>query len=155
MGGRGAKSAAGRRVPDVKNIEVRADTEVNDVQTIGKINREIFKVVTDDIQTDEVIITNVQIEHIKESHPNDFERYFQYAKTVVEDPDYILEANKPNSAVLLKSVEESGKHYKLILRLKTVSDPEEYKNSIITFQKVEEKRYNRYLRTKKVLYKRE
>ena len=122
---------------------------------IGKINVEIFKCITPDITTDEVIITSVQIEHIKESHPNDFERFFRYAKTIVEEPDYILEANKPNSAVLLKSIEGSGKRYKLILRLKTSQDPVEYKNSVITFQKVEEKRYERYLRTKKVLYKRE
>ena len=128
---------------------------MKDIHIVGKINREIFKVVSDDIQTDEVVITDVQIEHIKESHPNDFERYFRFAKAIVENPDYILEANKPDSAVLLKSIKENGKRYKLILRLKTSSDPEEFKNSVITFQKVEEKRYNRYLRTKKVLYKRE
>lgn len=128
---------------------------MKDVHIIGKINLEIFKVVTEDIQIDEVIVTDVQIEHIKESHPNDYERYFQYAKEIIENPDYILEANKPNSAVLLKNIKENGKNYKLILRLKTSSDPAEYKNSVITFQKVEEKRYKRYLRTKKVLYKRE
>ena len=128
---------------------------MKDIHIVGKINLEILKTITEDIQTDEVIITGIQIEHIKESHPNDFELYFQYAKAIVEAPDYILEANKPNSAVLLKSIEESGKRYKLILRLKTSQDPEEYKNSVITFQKVEEKRYERYIRTKKVLYKRE
>ena len=128
---------------------------MKDINIVGKINREIFKAVTSDIQTDEVIITSVQVEHIKISHPNDYERYFRYAKAIIEAPDYILEANKPNSAVLLKSIEENGKRYKLILRLKTSSDPKDYKNSVITFQKVEEKRYERYLRTKKVLYKRE
>lgn len=128
---------------------------MNDIHIVGKIDREIFKCVACEILTDEVIITDIQIEHIKESHPNDYERYFQFAKEVLEAPDFILEANKPNSAVLLKSIKENQKHYKLILRLKTSSDPLDYKNSIITFQKVEEKRYNRYLRTKKVLYKRE
>ena len=128
---------------------------MKDIHIVGRINREIFRAVTENIVTDEVIITDVQIEHIKESHPDDYERYFHFAKEIIENPDYILEANKPNSAVLLKSFAENGKHYKLILRLKTLSDPADYKNSIITFQKVEDKRYKRYLRTKKVLYKRE
>ena len=128
---------------------------VNDVHIVGKIDVEIYKCVTEDIQTDEVIITERQIEHIKERHPNDFERYFSYAKEIVQDPDYILEANKPNTAFVLKHIVDNGKNYQLILRLKTSQDPEDYRNSIITFLKVEEKRYNRYLRTKKVLYKSE
>ena len=130
-------------------------TAVNDVYSIGKIDVEIYKCVTEDIQTDEVIITERQIEHIKERHPNDFERYFTYAKEIVQTPDYILEANKPNTAFVLKHIVDNGKNYQLILRLKTSQDPTDYRNSIITFLKVEEKRYNRYLRTKKILYKSE
>jgi len=70
-------------------------------------------------------------------------------KEIIENPDYILEANKPNTAFVLKHIEDNGKNYQLILRLKTSQDPKDYLNSIITFLKVEEKRYNRYLRTKK------
>lgn len=128
---------------------------VKDVHSIGKIDIEKYKCVTKDIKTDEVIITDNQIAHIKERHPNDYERYFEYASEIIKNPDYILEANKPNTAFILKHIEENGKNYQLILRLKTSSDPKEYKNSIITFLKVEEKRYNRYLRTKKILYKSE
>lgn len=136
-----------------KNI--RAENTMSDIQYVGKINREIFKVVTDDIQTDEVIITNVQVDHIKERHPNDYERYFKYAESAVECPDYILEANKPNSAVILKNIEENGKRYKLVLRIKTSTDPTNYRNSIITFLHIDEKDWNRLIKNKKVLYKRE
>lgn len=122
---------------------------------IGKIDREIYYCVTDNIQSEDVIITDKQIEHIMERHPNDYERYYGYIKQIIENPDYILEANKPNTAFVLKHIEENGKNYELILRLKTSVDPIEYKNSVITFLKVEEKRYNRYLRTKKILYKSE
>lgn len=125
------------------------------MQYIGKINKEIYRCVTEDIITDEVIITDTQIQHIKERHPNDYERYFKYAKEIIENPDYILEANKPNTAFLLKHIEDNGKNYEMIIRLQTSIDPSEYKNSVITFLKVEEKRYFRYLRTKKILYKSE
>ena len=127
----------------------------DDVYYIGKLDKSIYKCVTEDIQSEDVIITEKQVEHIKTHHPNDYERYFQYAESIISDPDYILEANKPNSAFLLKHIEENNKNYEIILRLKTSNDPAEYKNSIITFLKVEEKRYQRYLRTKKILYKKE
>ncbi len=122
---------------------------------IGKINREIYSCITKDITTDEVVITDEQIEHIREHHPNDYEQYFIYAREIIERPDYILEANKPNTAFVLKHITDNGKNYQLILRLKTSEDPKDYKNSIITFFKVDPKRYNRYLKTKKILYKSE
>lgn len=128
------------------------ETVVNDVHSIGKIDIEKYKCITEDIQTDEVIITDRQIEHIKERHPDDYERYFSYAKEIVQNPDYILEANKPNTAFILKHIEDNGKNYQLILRLKTSQDPNEYKNSIITFLKVDDKKWAKYLRNKKILY---
>ena len=45
---------------------------------VGKINKDIYKCVTTDIATDEVIITDNQIQHIKDRHPNDYERFSQY-----------------------------------------------------------------------------
>ena len=74
---------------------------------------------------------------------------------IIESPDYILEANKPNTAFLLKEFKEDTERFQLILRLAVESDIPGYKNSVITFLKVEKKRYSRYLRTKKVLYKSE
>lgn len=130
-------------------------TAVNGVKTIGKIDIKKYQCVTKDIQTDEVIITDERIQHIKERHPNDYEQYFKYANDILTDPDYILEANRPNTAFVLKRILENGKAYQMILRLKTSSDPQNFKNSIITFLKIDEKRYNRYLRTKKILYKSE
>jgi hypothetical protein len=111
--------------------------------------------VSENIRTDEVILTEERIQHIKERHPSDFEKYSKYMSDLVADPDYILEANKPNTAFLLKEYEDAGERFQLILRLAVDGDFPEYKNSIITFLKVEEKRYNRYLRTKKILYKAE
>lgn len=119
---------------------------MKDVHFIGRLDRGIFKCVTGDIVTDEVIITEVQIKHIKERHPGDYEKYFQYVQAVIEESDYILEENKPDSAVLLKNITANEKNYKLILRFKTSRDPEEYKNSVITFLSVDEKDWKRLLK---------
>lgn len=125
------------------------------MKLIARINISKYKCVTSDIQTDEVVITENQIEHIKTRHPNDYEQYFKYAKEMLIEPDYIIEANKPNTAFILKHILENGMNYQLILRLKTSLDPQNHKNSVITFLKVNEKRYQRYLRTKRILYKSE
>lgn len=133
-------------------IEEKTGTVENALHYIGKINIEKYKCVTKDIKSDDVIITDKQIAHIKERHPNDYERYFTYAKDIIKEPDYILEANKPNTAFVLKRIEDNGKNYQLILRLKTSGDPESYMNSIITFLKIDDKKWAKYLRNKKILY---
>ena len=84
------------------------------VHYIGTLNRELYRCVTQDITTDEVIITDERIQHIKERHPGDYERYFGYLKEIVEDPDYILAANKARSALLLKTFADNGKNYAAI-----------------------------------------
>ena len=119
---------------------------------IGKINKNIYKCVTEDITTEEVIITDNQINHIKNRHPNDYENFSSYFSDILSDPDFILEANKPNTAFILKQITENDLTVQLILRLQTSQDPKGYKNSIITFLKIDIKTCNKYLRNKKILY---
>ena len=121
---------------------------------IGKINLDIYRCISEDIRTDEVIITDERIQHIKERHPQDFERFCGYMEQIVENPDYIIEANKPKTALILKSFDDCIP-FKTVLRLVTSSDSDEIKNSIITFMKIDEKEWKRLIKNKKVLYKRE
>lgn len=122
---------------------------------IGKINKNIYKCVTEDITTEEVIITDNQINHIKNRHPNDYENFSCYFSDILSDPDFILEANKPNTAFILKQITENDLTVQLILRLQTSQDPKGYKNSIITFLKIDIKTWNKYLRNKKILYRKD
>lgn len=122
---------------------------------VGKINRDIYKCITEDIVTDEVIITDERIQHIKERHPNDFERFYGYLKSIVEDPDYIIKANKPDTATVLKEIVDNGERFQLVLRIITSKDKPAFKNSIITFLKINKRTWNKYLRNKEILYKRE
>ena len=123
------------------------------MQYIGKIDRSKFAEISGDILVEEVILTDKQIEHIKERHPNDYERYYIYMKEIVENPDYILRDIKPNTGFLLKEFVEEDKRFQLILRLHTSEDFKEYKNSIITFLKINKKKYNQYLRNKEIVWK--
>ena len=120
-----------------------------DVRKAGEINPEHYRGIFD-LKTNEVIITNERIEHIRERHPNDYEQFAKYIPQILSEPDYIMEANKPDSVRLLKNID--NEHFSLILRLKTANDPEEFQNSVITFMKIDIKTQNRLLRNKKILY---
>jgi len=124
------------------------------VPYIGKLDRKIYSCITDDIITDDVIITEKQIQHIMEHHPQDYERFAGLLQTIIEVPDYILEANKPYTAVILKEICVGGEVFKTILRLATSVDDPSYKNLTITFMKIDRKDWERLIRNKTVLYKR-
>ena len=123
------------------------------MHVVGKIDKNIYKCITEDIAADEVIITDTQIEHIKQRHPNDYERFAPYLQEIIAKPDYIIEANKPNSALILKQIHIHDERFKLVPRLLTSKDDSGFKNSIITFMKIDFKEWNRLLRNKKILYK--
>lgn len=122
---------------------------------VGKIDIEIYNCITKDITTDEVIITDERIQHIKEHHPNNYEQYYSYMRSIIENPEYIIEANKPNTALILKSFSNGNETFKTVLRLITSSDNSKFKNSIITFMKINEKEWNRLLKNKKIVEKQE
>lgn len=122
---------------------------------VGKIDIGIYNCITKDITTDEVIITDKQIDHIKNRHPNDYELFNKYFEEIVEQPDYIIEANKPFTALILKEIQIDNKKFKTVVRLATSNDTPSYKNSIITFMKIDDREWNRILKNKKILYKSE
>ena len=122
---------------------------------IGKIDMNIYRCVSENITEDDVIITEERISHIKERHPYDFEKYCDYLRKIVEEPDYIIQSNKSNTALILKAFDEEDNSFQTILRLKTSSDDPKFKNSIITFMRINKKEWNRLLRNKSILYKKE
>lgn len=125
------------------------------VKELCRLDIEKYRCVTERIVTDEVIITDERIAHIKERHPNDYERYYSYIPEIIQKPDYILEDSRPNTALVMKHIEEAGEHFRLTLRLVAASDNPDYKNSVITFLKVREKEWNRLVKNKRILYKHE
>lgn len=57
---------------------------------IGKLNRKIYSCITEDIVTDDVIITDNQIEHIMERHKDSYAETINFLEDVIADPDYII-----------------------------------------------------------------
>ena len=123
------------------------------MQIVGTIDLSKFKSIFNDITTNEVVLTSDRLAHIITDHPGDYEKYSEYVPDILENPDYIIEANRPNSAVLLKDLTDIGVKIQIVLRINTSSDPAEYKNSIITLMKIRTKEWRRLLKSKIILYK--
>lgn len=127
----------------------------SDVQTVGRIDIEKYRCITDGITTDEVIITDERIQHIEAHHPGHYEKVSPFLQAAFDAPDYILKDKNPNTALILKEVEKDGLRIQVVLRLHTSTDVEGFKNSIISAWEISENRWNNYLRNKTILYKRE
>ena len=84
------------------------------MKCIAKIDIQKFKKITDNITTDEVILTNNQIQHIKEHHPNDYETYCHFIKTIIEEPDYIMCDKHPYTAILIKKIIKYNKNFEIV-----------------------------------------
>ena len=126
-----------------------------DVRFVCDLNPEIYNRVVPVIKTCHVIITDKQLIHIRERHPDISETVMERLAEIIQEPDYIIATEKLYTANVLKRIECNGKSYQLVLRIYTDGDPDGFQNSIITFMSVNEKRYQQYLRNCRILYKRE
>lgn len=124
--------------------------------TVGWIDIEKYRCITEDITTDEVIITPERIQHIEERHPGAYDKIKDYLQQALDDPDYILGDEKnPHTGIILKLVVENGVRFQMVLRVHTSTDPDGFKNSIISGWDISESRWKNYVNNKKVLYKKE
>lgn len=124
------------------------------VHDIGRLNMSIYKCISNEYVTDEVIITEKQLLHIKEKHPEAYDNTVSYIKCILEQPDYIIKDKQPNTGLVIKQIMSCKKHLLLVLRICT-SCNKGYKNSIITSWEISGARLNNYLKNKQILYKRE
>lgn len=120
---------------------------------IGKLDKEIYRCITGDMVTDEVIITDRQLQHIKELHPDSCLRTIAYLETVLKSPDYIIEDKHADTGLVIKKVDTENGFIQVVLRLWTASNDGLHKNSIISCWRISHARLMNYLRNKRILYK--
>jgi len=129
--------------------------EGSNVQTVCYIDLEKYRCVAENIASNEVIITEERIGHIKSHHPGHFEKIAPLLQDILCAPDYILADKTPLSCLVLKEIKRDGLRVQVILRLQTSAEDTAFKNSVISAWLIREKEYRRLVRNKKVLYKRE
>ena len=125
------------------------------IHSLGILDWEIYDCISRDHVTDEVIITEEQIVHIRERHPEAYIDTMHYVRDILDNPDYIFRDKRPNTGLVVKKIQNDGDSSLLVLKIVTSDDKKDYKNSVITSWKITEKRLNNYLRNKDIIYKKE
>ena len=123
--------------------------------SIGKINQKIYKCITEDIITEEVIITENQIQHIKDRHPEAYNKVLKNIQETISTPDYIIRDKHAYTGLIIKRIQTEEGFLQIVLSLCTSGDEHGYKNSVISCWKISERRLQNYLRNKEILYSRE
>lgn len=120
---------------------------------IGKIDINKYKEHFD-IVTNEIIITSERINHIITEHQEDFVKYFNYIKDIIDSPNYILiDCKNLNTAMVIKHIDQTN--INVIIRLAIGNDLKHTKNSIITMYRIRDKNLIKLLRKNKCIYKSE
>ena len=121
---------------------------------IGRIDREIFRCIAEDIVTEEVVMTDNQLQHILQRHPEVFPAVLDVLRDILRDPDYIIEDKHPYTGLVVRRLETGSESLQVVLRICTSEDQPGYKNSVISCWEISERRLQNYLRNKKILYNR-
>ena len=123
-----------------------------EIVKLGKLNTQPLEEEFGKLKTDELIVTNERIEHIRIRHFEDFELFEKYASSVVADPDYIIKDEKnKNTVFLTKNLESTNLN--LIVKVVLESNEHDIKNSVMTFYRIREKNLKKLINKNKTLYK--
>ena len=89
---------------------------------IGAFSAQIIEVLELDIPAGTPIyIADSNIEHMKISHPNDFEKYGDEIKNIISNPDYVGKNVKDDSIEFTKEYCIDGEYVKVAVRVSTHS----------------------------------
>lgn len=121
---------------------------------IGKLDGEKLGKYKNKIVTQNVIITNERIEHIKKRHLNDYEKYINHISDIIKNPDYILiDKDKIDTLMFLKRILDNTKNIIVIVKLNTEIEKIEMSNSILTFWQIRNVNYEKVIKNNIIVYK--
>ena len=63
---------------------------MTEIRSLGKLDIKILEVEYGKIQTDEIVVTNERLTHIKERHPQDYILFEKYGIESVVSPDLFI-----------------------------------------------------------------
>lgn len=79
------------------------------IHSLGALNWEIYHCISEEHITDEVIITEEQLGHIRSKHPEAYQDTMHYVRDILDDPDYILRDRRPNTGLVIKRIHSEKK----------------------------------------------
>lgn len=106
--------------------------------------------------TEEVILTAERLyEHILLYHEKEYKELRPYIKSIIKDPDYIIEDNRhEDTMIYLKEIANIEKNGRVVIKLALGKDKEHSKNSIITLMKLNKRTWNQTINNRgKIIWK--
>ena len=123
-------------------------------EIIGSFKKELMELFEDKVgrlQTDEVIVMEERLTHIKSHHPQDYELFGIYGEKCIFDPDMIItDDSAPGTVLLIKQIENTN--VSAVTRLSLTTDQDGYKNSIITFHRMRKKSVRNKVKKGRIIY---
>lgn len=119
---------------------------------VGKIDKNKYKSIANDMTTKDVVLLPKQIEHIEERHKGIYAKYKNEINNILDKPDYIFKDPKHKDTALL--IKKYDNNVEVVLKLNT-NTKNNFKNSIITMWEIKDKRLERYKQTHEIIYKKE
>lgn len=115
------------------------------ILSLGKIDLSLLKDEFGKIQTDEIIITEERINHIKMRHPEDYNLFNIYGAICVKDPDYIIKDGKHDGTIfMVKKLEDTNLN--VVVRIALETDEKGIMNSVMTFYRIRERNLIKLIR---------
>lgn len=138
----------------LKAKSAKEDIVMSEIQCLGKINVKIFEREFGKICTDEIIVTNERINHIKERHPEDYALFEKYGKESVSTPDMVIKDIKHRGTVfMVKRLPNTNLN--VVVRVVLEVDDGRLKNSVMTFYRIRDRNLQKLIEKNGVLYKKE
>ena len=138
----------------IKASSAKEEKAMVEMQSLGRIKISLMEKRFKNIQTEDIIVTNERIAHIKERHSEDYELFKIFGADSVQDPDYIIEDCKHNGTVfMVKKLPDTNLN--VVCRLALSTDEEGLKNSIMTFYRIRERNLRKLIEKNQLLYKKE
>ena len=126
------------------------------MQYITNLDRKKLGVYENKLITEEVILTDERLyEHILLYHEEEYKQLRPYIKSIIENPDYIVEDNRhEDTMIYLKEIDDIGKNGRVVIKLALGQDEEHNKNSIITLMKLNKRTWNQTIKNRgKIIWK--
>lgn len=126
----------------------------SDVIYLGTLDIKIYQCITTEIDTDDVIVSEKQLLHIADHHPDSYSETLIQLKSTIHDPDYIfLDERRKDTGLVAKQISVSGENLYIVLRICTDSQNGTLANSVISGWKISDNRLQNYIRHKRILYR--
>jgi hypothetical protein len=125
-----------------------------EIMELGSLDINIYNCISHQIDTNRVVITDTQLDHIADHHPEAYDEALIELKSTLADPDYIFKDDKhKDTGLVVKAIRTGNIYLYIVLKVCTNSEGGKLANSVISGWKICESRLNNYLRNKTLLYK--